>query len=545
MGSRIVNFGAPYLQLDLQSELASRESSRLRGVADSIALRLVHSNAEYYSERKPDSPVEQLVFEVLEQLRCESLVPKALPGMRSNLRIRFLFWANNVTSSKLIENDIGLLIFTVFLVAWSRIQRQLIPEQLEEVVESTRWGFSVVLKSHLQSCAKTCDNQAAFARHALVVAQEVQGMIEQNELTSPSGNKDSESSLEHLRELNLLNLNFTESEPEEGAGTVAALSQDALSSHKEKSRDPDSYRIYNSEFDMELAASASIRAAQLQKMRSQLDKRLQLQSVNKHRVARLLQQTMAQPKLLAWSFGEEEGYLDSARLSRVITNPQDKKLFKRESNQAVSDCAVSILIDNSGSMTHHNEFVAALVDTLGHTLEIAQCKTEVLGFTTTDWNGGKVLQQWKKNGEPEQPGRLNSVCHIVYKSLDIPWRRARVSIAALLRTDRFKEGIDGEAIQWAAKRLETRPERRKIILVISDGSPMDTATHAANYPQYLDNHLMQVVKDIELRGDLKICAVGIGLDLSAYYQQSLAINTDKNLEQQTLFEIAELLRKAV
>lgn len=529
---------APYLQLDF----STHDNRRLRGVADGIALRLKHSDLGLHQRLKPETIIEQLVFELLEQLRCESLAPDTLPGMRSNLRTRFVFWAEQTAASPLVENNIGLLFYTLNVVCWSRLLKHTIPEQIEDLIEATRWGFSDELRYHLRTLSKECHDQLTFSEAALAIAAQINAMIEQVS-SGDEGNEDSslDNTLRSLIKANELNLqwldaegstlqkNYGVSRPEDIAFLGEAID----------------YKIYNRAYDKEVQAANTIRAAQLKKLRAQLDKRIRQQSVNKHRVARYLSQLVASPELSGWSFGEEEGYLDSARLARLVTLPDDRRLFRKEKHQPATDCVVSIVIDNSGSMTHHNETIAALVDTLACALELANIKSEVLGFTTTDWNGGRVFKEWVAAGKPEYPGRLNSTLHTVYKDAETPWRHARPAIAGMLKSDLFREGVDGEALQWALRRIENRPEANKIILMLSDGSPMDTATHAANSERYLDAHLSRVAYAIEQRADVKLCALGVGLDLSAYYRESMSISLHDELDTQDFFAIAELLNRAV
>jgi hypothetical protein len=284
--------------------------------------------------------------------------------------------------------------------------------------------------------------------------------------------------------------------------------------------------------------------AKLAKRRALLDKRLRKQGVNADRLARYLKHLISSPDRAGWEFGLEEGYLDSARLASLITSPNDRRLFKKEQVQAASDCVVSILIDNSGSMNHHNDVVAAMIDTLARALELAQIKTEILGFTSTEWHGGRVLKEWAKAGKPESPGRLTSTCHNIYKAAETPWRRSRPAIAAMLKTDLFREGVDGEALEWAVARIEVRPEMKKIIIMVSDGSPMDTATHAANSDRYLDQHLSYVANAVQRRPDIQLCAFGVGLDLSAYYRESMEISLSDELGTQDFMGIADLLARA-
>jgi len=525
---------APYLKLDF----ATHDNTKLRGIADSIALRLVHSDLEAHRARMPESIVEKIVFELLEQMRCESLATPELPGLRTNLRNRFLFWATNSAASPLVENSIGLLLFTINVVCWSRLHAQSIPEQLEELIEATRWGFTDKIKYHLYRFTKCTGDQTEFAKHALAIAHEVMSMIDEAQGDS-TNEADVASSVREIIKNNNSSIQWLEVDSATLAQDYGISRPDAIANINTQSN----YQIYTKAYDKVVEGAKAIRPAQLAKLRAKLDKRVKKQSVNTHRVARYLKQLVSSPALSGWEFGQEEGHLDSARLSKLITSPDDLRLFKREQTKAASDCVVSIVVDNSGSMNHHNELVAALVDTLAKALELAEIKTEVLGFTTTEWNGGRVMKEWTRAGKPAKPGRLNSTCHTIYKAAETPWRRSRPAIAGMLKTDSFREGIDGEALQWASKRIETRPEKNKIIMMISDGSPMDTATHAANSERYLDQHLAFVANSIEQRPDISLCALGVGLDLSTYYRECMSISLTEELNTNDFFSIAELLAR--
>jgi len=526
---------APYLQLDF----STHDNKKLRGVADSIALRLRHSNTSEHQARLPQSIVEKIVFEQLEQLRCESLAPEEMPGMRTNIRARFLFWANQAASSSLVENSIGLLLYTINVVCWSRLHAQTIPEQIEEMIEGTRWGFTEEIKHHLYQFNKCRNDQAAFAIHALAIAKEVSKLIDasQPNESEETGLVSTVRKLTKSKNISIQWLDLDSSGLEQNYGVSRPEEVGQANTNTD-------YQIYTKAYDKVVKIGKSIRAAELAKLRAQLDKRIRKQSVNTHRVARYLKERVSSPDRAGWEFGLEEGYLDSARLATLITSPNDRRLFKREQIKAASDCIVSIVVDNSGSMNHHNDVVAAMIDTLAKALELAEIKTEILGFTTTEWNGGRVLKEWTKAGKPENPGRLTSTCHNIYKAAETPWRRSRPAIAAMLKTDMFREGVDGEALQWAVERIETRPEKNKIIIMVSDGSPMDTATHAANSERYLDQHLSYVSNAVERRPGIKLCALGVGLDLSAYYRESMSISLNDELGTPDFMLIADLLARA-
>ncbi len=531
---KTIGLRAPYLHLSFET----RKTSELRGVADGIALRLTHCDLDWHHENSPDDPIATLVFDIAEQLRCETLAPDSLPGIRVNLNKRFLFWAVNAASSALVDNDIGLLLYTINVVCWSRLHGQAIPEAIEELIEGTRWGFSDEVKRHLFNLKKHLSNQFSFAEHAKALGNAVAEMVYSRHDNDGDENTNSLNIIEATKRLSLDWLNEDQTALQSQYGIVTG------DNTKEIQDGAIDYRVFTRKHDIELPITSAIRQAQLIKLRLDLDKQVQQQAVNTHRLARHIEHLFSSPKRSGWSFGHDEGYLDAARLSRLLTSPNERRLFKRENHQPTSNGAVTILIDNSGSMTRVQSQLAAMVDTLIKALELAKLKTEVLGFTTVDWSGGRALKDWEKAGKPSHPGRLNGIRHTIYKDANQAWRRARPALAGLLRSDLFREGVDGEAIEWAVSRLERRPEQNKILMVISDGSPMETATHAHNDEHYLDRHLSNVAEQIETRPDIKLCALGVGLDLSSYYQRSAFVNLENDLTTKDLIAVANLLAEA-
>jgi len=303
----------------------------------------------------------------------------------------------------------------------------------------------------------------------------------------------------------------------------------------------DGYRIFTTAYDREHRAATLVRAELLREYREKLDVRIAGQGVNVARLARELRALLAQPAHDGWDSAQEEGLIDGRRIAQLISSPTERRLFRSERAEPIADCVVSWLIDCSGSMKEHAESVAMIVDVFVRALEQAGVASEILGFTTGAWNGGRALRDWQRAGRPAHPGRLNEQCHIVFKDADTAWRRARPQIAALLKGDLFREGIDGEAVRWAYRRLQGRTEGRKLLLVVSDGSPMDSATNLANDAHYLDQHLVQEVQRIEQAGDVQLFGVGVGLDLSPYYSASLVLDLAGSTGNQVFRELLEMI----
>jgi cobaltochelatase CobT len=303
----------------------------------------------------------------------------------------------------------------------------------------------------------------------------------------------------------------------------------------------DAYRVFTTEFDTEVDAGSLVRAAQLDEFRERLDQRIAQQAIQQARLTRELQAVLAMPQRDGWQGGLEEGHIDGRQLSRLITSPSERRLFQQEQLTPQSDAAVGFLIDCSGSMRQHIEAVATLIDVMVRALDQIGVTSEVLGFTTGAWTGGRAQKAWLRAGRPAHPGRLNETCHLVFKDSDTPWRRARRSIAALLKPDLFRESVDGEAVLWAARRLVERCDGRRLLLVFSDGSPTDGATSLANDPHYLDHHLSHVVAQLSAQGEVEIYGVGVGLDLSPYYRQNRAFDLSNSVSNQVLCEIVAML----
>ncbi|MEG1733698.1 MAG: cobalt chelatase [Comamonas sp.] len=502
-----------------------------RGLLDSMGLRLHLSDEALHQQHLPKDPVERMVFELLEQLRVESLVPEAWPGARENMRQRFLHWCQAFMDSGLTESSLGILLFTVAITAWSRLTGHEIPESMGDLVESTRLSMSTQLGSQWVQLRRLREQQQ-FVVPALAVSRWVGQAVRAAQEEAPRGAGGPKRRGNFALPLHFESQSLDEL-PMAQSGDSRAWASTAQS-----------YRVFTREFDREVAASELIRAVQLAQFREQMDEELARSGLqHAGRLARYLQQRLATSQRDGWKFAQEEGYLDGNRLSQLVTDPQQRAIFKDEMQRPLNETAVTILMDCSGSMKAYAKPLSLLLDVLGRALEMAGVAVEILGFSSQAWNGGRARKQWQRAGRPEFPGRLNERLHIVFKDGAKPWRHGRHGVAALRKPDIFREGIDGEAVEWACQRLMTRSTRRRILLVISDGCPMDTATHQCNDEHYLDQHLRQVLAAQERMGDVKVCALGVGLDLGVFYRQRLAIDLHQDIDEALLFSVAELLCK--
>ena len=301
------------------------------------------------------------------------------------------------------------------------------------------------------------------------------------------------------------------------------------------------YRIFTQEFDEEISAEELCDEAELDRLRAFLDKQLAHLQGAVGRLANRLQRRLMAQQNRSWDFDLEEGYLDPARLVRLVIDPMQPLSFKKERDTKFRDTVVSLVIDNSGSMRGRPITVAATcADILARTLERSGVKVEILGFTTKAWKGGQSREQWLANGKPPSPGRLNDLRHIVYKSADAPWRRSRRNLGLMMREGLLKENIDGEALMWAHNRLINRPEQRKIMMMISDGAPVDDSTLSVNPGNYLERHLRGVIELIETRSPVELLAIGIGHDVTRYYRRAVTIVDAEELAGAMTEQLASL-----
>ncbi|KGG89467.1 cobaltochelatase CobT-related protein [Comamonas thiooxydans] len=501
-----------------------------RGLLDSMGLRLYWSDQALFQAHLPQDPVERMVFELLEQLRVESLVPETWHGARENMRQRFVNWCQAFMDSGLTESSLGILLFTVAITAWSRLTGHEIPERMADLVESTRMSMASPLGRHWDRLRRARDRQQQFVEPALAVSRWVGMAVRAAQDDAPRG-----AGGPRRRSSFALPLHF-ESQSQDGMPVAQSGDSRAWTGTTQ------SYRVFTREFDREVQAAELIRALQLAQFREQMDEELARSGLlQAGRLARYLQQRLASTQRNGWSFGLEEGHLDGSRLSQLVTDPQQRAIFKDEMQRPVNETAVAILMDCSGSMKTYARPLSLLLDVLGRALEMAGASVEILGFSTQAWNGGRARRRWQRAGQPQFPGRLNERLHIVFKDGAKPWRHARHGIAALRKPDIFREGIDGEAVEWACQRLRAKTAQRRILLVVSDGCPMDTATHQANDEHYLDQHLRQVLAAQERLGGVKVCALGVGLDLGVFYRQRLAVDLQHDIDEALLFSVAEML----
>lgn len=495
-----------------------------RGSVDGMAMRLVHSDADLHRRLRPSDPAARMVFDLLEQFRAESLA--SLPGVVHNLRHRFREWSLEFHGAGYTDTATGNLLFTIAQLVRSRVTGQPVPGEVEDVIEATRFQLAPELGHDLLGLRRQRNDQSRFAEHALAIARIVGDLLR----AAPDDDDGSERAADRFAQFLEADDDVTD-DPGPGSaasGAHAAGSQSA-------------YRVFTTAYDRVHSVPTLVRPALLAEFRQRLDRRIEAEGVNIARLARALRAVVTDPAVAGWDGGQEEGLLDGRRLAQLVSSPTERRVFRDERIQPTANCLATVLIDCSGSMRQHIESVAILADVLARALELAGASCEVLGFTTGAWNGGRSIRDWRRAGSPREPGRLSEVCHLVFKDADTSYRRARPGIAGLLKADLFREGVDGEAIAWAADRMRRRTEERKLLLVISDGSPMDSATHLLNGQSYLDEHLLDVVHQLE--DSVRIRGVGIGSDLSRFYSHALRLDLAQGVGNAVLGDVVRLLAR--
>jgi cobaltochelatase CobT len=533
LAGRRIGLGSPHLQTDpLLDDFRS-----CRGASDGIALRLNFSDQQLHRSLSPESAVSRLIFELLEQLRVESLVADRYPGIKANLFYRFRIWSLQFHQANHTETHLGLLIYTIAQIAWSRLTGKPTLAETDDLIETTRATITPVIGQELAGLRRDRNNQAAYAEHALSIAQIVDNSIRANEQQSEArdGKQDNTDSV--LSRITLA-LDFSDEADDANIATIVTGTSKVLSDAAMV------YRVFTRRYDREFKPSSQIREAELVEFRDNLDRLIHAQGINVPRLARQITSLLAIPRRDAWLFGEEEGLIDGRRLTQVISAPAERRIFRKEQYRFKNDCLVSFLIDCSGSMKKYIEYIAMMVDIFGRALDQAEIASEILGFTSGNWNGGNAYKDWLAQGRPANPGRLNERAHFIFKNADTGWRKARRDIAALLKTPNFREGIDGEAVEWACRRMRKHGELRKILIVISDGSPMDSATNLANDEYYLDNHLKQVVEQYDNQSDIEIYGFGVGLSLTPYYQHSIAVDLGESLSNSVFQQVLQMIAQA-
>jgi cobaltochelatase CobT len=555
--------------------LTAQDVAILRGNADAMALRLACHDTNLHRKLAPDGQAARAVFDAVEQARVESIGSRRMAGISSNISAMLEDrYHRGGKYDEITDRADAPLEDAVALMVRERLTGAKPPASAAKIVDLWRDFIEDRAGRDLDGLLKNIENQRSFARNirdllsSLDMADEaaLDSEDEENEDDNESDEQEQQGEGESEQESqgDRADVEISEDssdEMEDGASEEAdgpsgelpeeseeADSEDAGESWRPPSRSneargPD-YKAYTNRFDEIIHAEDLCDADELTRLRAYLDKQLaHLQGVVGRLANRLQRRLMAQQNR-SWEFDLEEGTLDPVRLPRIIMDPFQPLSFKQEQDTNFRDTVVTLLLDNSGSMRGRPITVAATcADILARTLERCGVKVEILGFTTRAWKGGQARETWLQNGKPANPGRLNDLRHIIYKSADAPWRRARKNLGLMMREGLLKENIDGEALDWAHKRLLGRPEQRRILMVISDGAPVDDSTLSVNPGNYLERHLRFIIEEIETRSPVELIAIGIGHDVTRYYRRAVTIVDAEELGGVMTEKLAELFEE--
>jgi len=539
-----------------------QDFTNLRALADSEALKIRYTNKKIYAENEPEGTVAKSLYSIAEKIRYEKIGSDKLLGIKNNITQSY---ENKFKNKKIdeIKTEGDVLITDAFeLYLRSHFFKIKQNESTKKTLSYWKKMFDKNLKIKLKRLDSCITDQKEFGQ---IISELINNLefddknrnekdekkdTEEENRSSENNSDDNQSEEEGSKESeqNQSELNM----PDDNSNIVSEnenLDQDQESNNKynpsfqekEKRKLTEKYKIFTNEYDEVKQADSLENAEEIARLRKNLDQQLtNLQNIVA-KLANKLQRQLLAKQNRSWEFDLEEGMLDSSKLSRIIIDPMRSLSYKVEKETEFKDTLVTLLIDNSGSMRGRPISVAAIcADILSRTLERCSVKVEILGFTTKNWKGGKSREKWNLNNKPAKPGRLNDLRHIIYKSADQSWRQSNQNLGLMLKEGLLKENIDGEALMWAFKRISKRKEERKILMVISDGAPVDDSTLSVNSGDYLEKHLRHVVKLIEENSNIEVLAVGIGHDVTRYYKKAIKITDVQELGDVMINQLAKL-----
>jgi cobaltochelatase CobT len=531
--------------------LSPGEVAIIRGQGDAYALRRAYHEDAVHDQFRPQTADAAAVFEAAEQARVEAIGTLAMKGVAGNLAAQLESRCQTKGLAKARDRSEAPLADAVGLMIRERLTGETPPDCARNAVDLWRPWIEERAGKDLAKLDNTLRDQKAFAKLTRTILKDLElgedfpddsesEGSDQSDESEPQS-EDGDENAEAGSESELADAEMSEADNEEGEETAAEMQTEETAEPSDSQETdegskpwrPDQpfsnadewgYRIFTPQFDETVSATDLCDADELTRLRNFLDQQLQAMQGVVARLANKLQRLLMAQQNRNWEFDLEEGILDSARLPRIIIDPMFPLSFKREKDMVFRDTVVTLLLDNSGSMRGRPIMVAAMcADILARTLERCAVKTEILGFTTRAWKGGQSREKWIAAGKPPHPGRLNDLRHIIYKAADEPWRRARRNLGLMMREGLLKENIDGEALMWAHNRTVARPEQRRILMVISDGAPVDDSTLSVNAGNYLERHLRHVIDEIEQRSSVELVAIGIGHDVTRYYRKAVTI----------------------
>jgi cobaltochelatase CobT len=542
-----------------------------RGTADALALHLRHHDEAVSAKYAPTGALAREIYAAMETARCEAVGARSMPGTAVNIDAKIAHEADRKGYSQITQaSDAPLAVAAGYLVRNLATGRAL-PRGAANVMELWRGFIEEQAGGNLQTVGDALADQAAFARLTRRVIADLgygdqlgddpdQDTPDEDAGADDDAEDQPESAGDEQREEEAeASPEQSQEEQQDQSQAQVSMEDSADMEQGDEAEMPEgeapleppppaphsdadpNYAVYTTEFDEEIKAEDLAEPAELERLRAYLDQQLEPLKGAVSRLANKLQRRLQAQQNRSWEFDLEEGTLDAGRLARVVANPTTPLSFKREKDTEFRDTCVTLLLDNSGSMRGRPISIAAIcADVLARTLERCSVKVEILGFTTRAWKGGQSREKWLAQGRPQGPGRLNDLRHIIYKGADAPWRRVRPNLGLMMKEGLLKENIDGEALEWAHRRAAHRPEARKILMVISDGAPVDDSTLSVNPANTLEKHLRDVIAMVERRRAVELIAIGIGHDVTRYYQRAVTITDVEQLAGAMTEQLAAL-----
>ena len=545
-----------------------------RGTSDALALYHRYHNEKTHARYVPEGGTAQEIYEAMETARCEALGARDMPGTAGNIDAKIASETDRMGYREIKErSEAPLPDAAGFLIRSLATGREL-PEGAQNVLNLWRDFLETQAGKTIENVSDQLEDQSQFAKFARQVITDLgygdqlgndpDNMDDEDE-EQFQDDADEENNLESTGEEDSqdeesdANPEQSQEEQQDAGQASVSLDDDASDDMSEETELPEgespieppapqpvseadpNYKVFAREYDEEVHAEELAEPVELERLRAYLDQQLEPLKGAVSRLANKLQRRLQAQQNRSWLFDLEEGILDAGRLARIVANPTTPLSFKMEQDTEFRDTVVTLLLDNSGSMRGRPISIAAIcADVLARTLERCNVKVEILGFTTRAWKGGQSRERWLNDGRPQQPGRLNDLRHIIYKGADAPWRRSRPNLGLMMKEGLLKENIDGEALEWAHRRMTARAEQRKILMVISDGAPVDDSTLSVNPANYLEKHLRDVIDMVERRNAVELLAIGIGHDVTRYYERAVTITDVEQLAGAMTEQLAAL-----
>ena len=545
-----------------------------RGTSDALALYHRYHNEKTHARYVPEGGTAQEIYEAMETARCEALGARDMPGTAGNIDAKIASETDRMGYREIKErSEAPLPDAAGFLIRSLATGREL-PEGAQNVLNLWRDFLETQAGKTIENVSDQLEDQSQFAKFARQVITDLgygdqlgkdpDNMDDEDEEqfqddADEENNPESTGEEDSQDEESDANPEQSQEEQQDAGQASVSLDDDASDDMSEETELPEgespieppapqpvseadpNYKVFAREYDEEVHAEELAEPLELERLRAYLDQQLEPLKGAVSRLANKLQRRLQAQQNRSWLFDLEEGILDAGRLARIVANPTTPLSFKMEQDTEFRDTVVTLLLDNSGSMRGRPISIAAIcADVLARTLERCNVKVEILGFTTRAWKGGQSRERWLNDGRPQQPGRLNDLRHIIYKGADAPWRRSRRNLGLMMKEGLLKENIDGEALEWAHRRMTARAEQRKILMVISDGAPVDDSTLSVNPANYLEKHLRDVIDMVERRNAVELLAIGIGHDVTRYYERAVTITDVEQLAGAMTEQLAAL-----